>query len=312
MSKRIVVVGSINLDLVVRVARQPVPGETVAGLSFDTFGGGKGANQAFAIARLGGEVSMIGRLGNDPFAARLRDGLTSACVDMTLVEEVQGASGTALIVTTQTGENSIVVVAGANALLTPRDLDHQIDSICEASIVLTQLEVPIETVNRLAEITRAAGVPLMLDPAPYQTLSPALLSAVTWLTPNENEARLLIGDDRQTIDRHSAPAIAKRLLGMGVRNLLLTMGAQGVYLAGADVETCYLPAPLVTAIDSTAAGDTFNGAFAHALTVQRMPPVQAAEFAMTAAAISVTRPGAQSSMPTMIEVKSFNDFAEIE
>ena len=303
MHKPIVVVGSINLDLVARVSRAPVLGETVSGLEFQTFCGGKGGNQAVALARLGAPVVMIGKLGNDIFADQLRGGLEEAGVDTQYVETVSGSSGTALITTTLEGANSIVVIPGANQELVHEDIDRYSEQITSAAMVLAQMEIPKETVLRVGELARSAHVPFLLDPAPASPLSPELLRTVTWLSPNETETRILLRLEPDEIGLESAPEFAAQLRALGASNVVLKLGEQGIYMAGEDVAPVHVDAIPVNAVDTTAAGDAFNGAFAYALALRKMEPVAAAEFACTAAAISVTRAGAQTSMPTLDEAE---------
>jgi len=305
MRKSIVVVGSLNLDLVAGVNRLPALGETIIGLDFNTYCGGKGANQAVAVARLGAAVKMIGKLGSDGFATQLRQGLEQAGVDAGCVENTGGSSGTALITTSADGENTIVVIPGANGSLLPEDLDCHREQIEQAAMVLGQLEIPRETTEHLGQLARSAGIPFLLDPAPAYPLSSELLQSVTWLTPNETEARLLLETHFPGHSASSAPETANSLLSLGVRNVILKLGARGVYLAGDDVESTYVDAFPVHAVDTTAAGDAFNGAFAFALAHRGMPARDAAEFACGVAALSVTRLGAQTSMPTFSECEAF-------
>lgn len=304
MGKTIVVVGSLNLDLVATVPHHPAVGETLTGSDFNTYGGGKGANQAVALGRLGARVRMVGRLGSDGFAGQLRGGLEEAGVETGCVAQVPGPSGTALITTSTAGENTIVVIPGANAALKPADLEPYRSVLAGAAMILAQLEIPLETIVRLGAMAREAGVPLVLDPAPARALPRELLECVTWLTPNETETRILLGEDAAAAARPAAEN-AERLLKLGARNVILKLGAGGVYLAGADVEPSTVPAFAVTAVDTTAAGDAFNGAFAYALAGRGVRPREAAVFACAVAAISVTRAGAQSSMPTLREVDGF-------
>jgi ribokinase len=298
LPQKLLVVGSINIDLVARASRIPAPGETILGNAFDVFNGGKGANQAVAAGKLSVPVEMIAALGTDLFTERLLSGLKAAGVDTHAIQTLAGPSGVALIATADSGENSIIVIPGANALVSPAYLDTHAEIIRGASMVLVQLETPLETVVRLAEIAFEANTPLMLDPAPARPLPEALLAHTTWLTPNEIEAQILLG-------RNLAPAeAAEKLLARGPRNVALKLGAQGVFLAGRDCKPQHIAGFSVKAIDTTAAGDCFNAAFAVALTGGK-PPAEAARYAAAAAAISVTRAGAQPSLPTAEEVDAF-------
>lgn len=300
----IVVVGSINLDLVAGTARIPAPGETVSGSSFQTFFGGKGANQAVAAGRLGAQVHMLGKVGTDVFGPQLRSGLEAAGVNTTAVAEASGPSGVALISTDSAGQNSIIVVPGANGQVTPADLDSHLDLIRQAAIILTQLEIPLPTVEHLAAITQREGIPLMLDPAPARSLPESLFQRLEWITPNETETCTLLGTSSGQWDDSSMNAAASALLQRGVRNVVLKLGERGCYLALADGRRQFVPAYKVRAVDTTAAGDAFNGAFATAL-VRGQDPVSSASWAGAVAAISVTRPGAQPSMPNSEEVAAF-------
>jgi len=298
----IVVIGSLNIDLVARAASIPAPGETLLGTDFATHPGGKGANQAVAVARLGYPVRMIGRLGDDGFGAQLREHLTRSGVDIAGVMSSPGASGVAVIVVAATGENSIVVVTGANALLTPHDLDESIDIIRSASVVLTQLETPLETILHLAELCQRESVPLVLDPAPAQNLPKELFSKVTWFTPNETETAFYTG----TSDGTDPADTASDLMEMGLTNLVLKLGSRGAYVATPDGQRHRISSFPVQAVDTTAAGDCFNGAFATGLALGMSPP-ESARFAAAAAAISVTRFGAQPSLPSRPEVRHLLD-----
>jgi ribokinase len=302
MQKPIVVVGSINLDLVAGADRIPQVGETVIGNSFKTFYGGKGANQAVAAAKLGYPVSMVGNVGSDGFGEQLRHALQEVGVDTTFVNTVDSASGVALITTGRGGENNIVVVPGANGLLTPQLLEKAA-ILQRAGFLLAQLEVPLETVEYLAQLAERLNIPLMLDPAPARELSGALLRRVTWLTPNETETQELLKSSFKNGggDPHAA---AEQLLDSGVKNVLLKLGSSGCLIAQAHLAKELIPAFSVDAVDTTAAGDSFNAGFAVGLmrgfTVER-----SAVFASAVAAISVTRHGAQPSMPTLAEVQGF-------
>jgi ribokinase len=304
MSKRIVIVGSINLDLVAVTGRIPRAGETVAGSAFQTFPGGKGANQAVAAARLGASVTMIGKVGSDNFGAELRESLEDAGVDISTVSRVSGSSGVALITTDTKGENAITVVAGANHTLTPSDVESQISVIRKAGVVLTQLEIPLDTVECLSKIASREDIPLILDPAPARLLPSALLNNVSWLTPNETETCLLLGQPDYQVSQRDLPQLADAILKLGSRNVILKLGNRGSYLAMSDGCSELIPAYDVNAVDTTAAGDAFNGAFAVGL-VEGKSPAESARFASAVAAISVTRSGAQPSMPTRNDVEQF-------
>jgi ribokinase len=300
----IVVVGSINSDLVVSAAHIPQPGETILGSGFAVYPGGKGANQAVGVARLGHPCSLIGRLGRDSFGNQLRSQLIAAGVDTAAVGDVDGPSGVALITTAASRENSIVVVAGANALLSPADIDAQRDLIRGAAMVLLQLEIPIAAVIRVAEIAFESHVPVMLDPAPAQALPEALLRRVAWLTPNATETAVLLETSTSPETPEDAQSMAEDLLARGPAGVVLKLGHRGAYLATAGGIRAHVPAFKVDAIDTTAAGDAFNAGFSTAL-VRGMDPVAAARFASAVAAISVTRRGAQPSMPAQREVEDF-------
>ncbi len=300
--KPIVVVGSINMDLIATAERIPAAGETVLATNFETHPGGKGANQAVAIGKLGYPVRMIGQVGSDTFGNQLIRQLQSAGVDTSAVATTEGSSGVALIAVSREGENSIVVAQGANALLTPQYLEAQIEIIRRAGLVLTQLEVPLETVDCLARLCAREGVPMMLDPAPARELPPDLLKLVDWFTPNETEAGFYTADAKGSEGITDPAATAQKLLSRGPKNLLLKMGSRGVYLATENGPGKWLAAFPVEAVDTTGAGDAFNGAFATALMTGK-DPVESARFATVAAAISVTRHGAQPSMPSLSEVE---------
>jgi ribokinase len=298
--KPIVVVGSINMDLVVTAAHIPAAGETILGTDFQNHPGGKGANQAVAAARLGVpsgiQVQMIGQVGSDDIGKQLRDGLNKAGVDTTSVGTVSGSSGVALISVSAAGENSIVVIPGANSQVTPAFLDQHAEKIRKAGVVLTQLEIPLETVVHLAQLCANASVPLILDPAPARELPDSLFSQVTWFTPNETEAAFYIGETEKNLDRS-----AQKLQAKGIKGVILKLGSKGAFLADEKGSEMRIQPFHVQAVDSTAAGDAFNGAFAAAITMGQSR-LEAAMFASAAAAISVTRPGAQSSMATLEEV----------
>ena len=302
MKKPIVVVGSINVDLVVGAERIPKVGETVAGRTFNTFFGGKGANQAVGVAKLGYPVAMVGCVGTDSFGEQLRDGLNDAGVDSTRVSTVEGPSGLALITTSPLGENNIVVVPGANKHLEPVLLEKSKPLLSSAGILLAQLEIPLDTVEYLAQFAALNNIPLMLDPAPARELPLSLLRKVSWITPNETEVQELLRRKVSTYGDYCAAA--ESLLSCGTRNVLLKIGRRGALVAQLDGSKEMVSAFSVDAMDTTAAGDAFNAGFAVGL-MRGMNPVESARFASAAAAISVTRPGAQPSMPTLQEVEQF-------
>jgi ribokinase len=303
--KHIVVVGSVNLDFVCSAPRIPSPGETIAGTSFQTFDGGKGANQAVAVARLGYPVAMVAKVSDDEFGDRLHKGLKHAGVGVRAVTRCSRAScGVAMITTDSRGDNSIVVVPGANGEFRPGDLEAASATIRSAGIILTQLEIPYETVEALARLAGRSAVPLMLDPAPARKLPGSLLRAVTFLTPNETETKLLCGVSGNGLSRALAMQLARTLQGAGPRTVILKLGDQGAYVLGGDGKGVFVPAFKVKAVDSTAAGDAFNGGLAVAL-MQGKDLYDAVVYASAVAALSVTKMGAQPSMPGGDEVKKF-------
>jgi ribokinase len=300
----IVVVGSINMDLVVAAERIPRPGETLRGTGFATHPGGKGANQAVAVARLEYPVAMVGMVGSDSFGEQLREELRHAGVDDAAVGTAPGASGVAVITVAASGENSIVVHAGANAAVTPEYLERHAALIAGAGMVLAQLEVPVSTIVRLAELCAAAGVPLMLDPAPACSLPRSLFEKVAWFTPNATEAAFYgsVAAFDGSAQEESA-AVARALLERGAAGVILKLGREGAYLLDRKGNKGAIDPFAVQAVDTTAAGDAFNAAFAVA-TMRGETPFGSARFASAAAAVSVTRAGAQGSMPTCAEVET--------
>jgi ribokinase len=300
VSVSITVVGSLNMDFVVRVAALPRPGETVAGHGFATIPGGKGANQACAAGKLGGRARMVGRVGEDVFGAQLLESLRAAGVDTAGVRVTEATpTGVALIFVEEGGRNEIVVASGANACLTPEDVKREIRGSA-GDLLLLQLESPLETVEAAAALGAARGMKVVLDPAPARILPDALLGHVDCLTPNESEALLLLGRAAGEVTLAEAPQVAAALRRRGVRSVILKLADKGAFFDdGKDAR--HFPAPKVEAIDSTAAGDTFNGALAVALAEHR-DVADAIAFANAAAALSVTRLGAQASIPTRAEV----------
>lgn len=302
MPKEIVVVGSLNLDLVANVQRHPKVGETITGTNFQRFIGGKGANQAVAAALLGGHVHMIGRHGTDGFEVDLLATLREKGVRIDAMTPADGPSGVAVILVSEDGQNSIVVIPGSNGRLCAADIHASRARIEQAEIVLTQLETPLEALAATLEVAAAARVPVMLDPAPARTLPSELLRATAWLTPNETEAAFLLGEP--LTPGTEMRVYAERLLALGPKNILLKLGENGAYLATSSGQREHIPALPVRAIDSTAAGDALNGGFAVAL-VQGRSALEAARFGVAAAALSVTRSGAIPSLPTLAEVEAF-------
>jgi ribokinase len=290
---RIVVIGSANTDLTVATGRLPSPGETVLGEDLITAGGGKGANQAVAAARAGGQVTFVGRVGDDDFGRATIENLRreGIGVEFVCVDE-HSASGVALIVVDEKGENLIAVASGANARFGPEDVSAAEEAIAEADMVLLQLEIPAEAVRAAVEVARACGTRVMLNPAPVPPGGPpaGLLDGVDYATPNAVEARQLLGG----ID--AAPEdLARQIVDGGARAAFVTLGAEGVCVcAGGDCEI--VAAPAVRAVDTVGAGDCFSGALAVGLG-EGMPPGQAARFAASAAALSVRIAGAQPSLP---------------
>ena len=303
---RIVVVGSFNMDLVVRLPAIPRPGETLLGGVFATYPGGKGSNQAVAAARLGGEVTMIGRVGADAFGDQLLSMARSEGIDTRFVGiDPHEATGVALIEVDAQGQNSIAVASGANFTLTAADVATAFAQLERVDLLVMPLETPIDTIVTAAELAHKVGARVVLNPAPAQHLSPELLKNVDVLIPNEHEAAFMTG-----IEIHSpqdARQAAAHLLQSGPGSVIVTMGSQGALIAqAAQSEIVYTQTPAfsVKAVDTTAAGDAFVGALAVALGEGRSLP-DAARFASAAAAISVTRVGAQPSLPTRAEVEEF-------
>lgn len=304
--KRIVVTGSLNMDFVVQVERLPAPGETTLGSNFKMIPGGKGANQANAAGRLagGGSVHMIGCVGEDPFAFEMKASLANAGVDVSaIVSTASQPTGVALIWVERSGQNSIVVAAGANAALTPALASTAESLFHGAACALFQLETPIETVQSAMAHARAAGALTILDPAPARKLPASLLDLADLMTPNETEAMILLGREPAPFKAADAPEIARGLVALGPKAVVLKLGQAGCYHF--DGRTgLFSPGFQVEVIDTTAAGDTFNAALAVALAEGQVWEA-ALRFANAAAALSVTRLGAQSSAPTRVEVEEF-------
>ncbi len=307
MKPTIVVVGSLNMDFVVGVDHLPAPGETVLGRDFQMIPGGKGANQACAAGRLGGSAvttRMVGRVGYDLFADHLKASLAAAGVDVSAVHATKSQpTGVAQIWVEREGQNSIVVASGANSALSASDAEAMRSVFRGARFVLFQLETPLSAVQAALRVAREEGARTMLDPAPAQPLAPELLAGVDILTPNESEACLLLDRPAERITLEQAPLLARQLLEKGPRQVILKLGDLGCFFFDGEEEV-HIPAFPVEAADTTAAGDTFNGALAVAFAEERSRE-DALRFASAAAAISVTRMGAQASIPTRREVDDF-------
>jgi ribokinase len=296
--KPIVVVGSVTMDLVTRTKQIPSIGQTLIGTGFETAPGGKGANQAVAAARLGYPVAMVGKVGNDAYGPALLENLSHAGVDTAAMEQAEGSSGLAPMFVAESGENSIVVVPGANGKLDRIFVDRHAALIRSAGMVLCQLELPLDTNSYTIALCAEAGVPVMLDPAPAAPLPDSAWSQIAWFTPNETEAAFYAGDAM------SAEESARRFHEKGLRGVVLKRGAEGSFVSVAGEKAAWVKPFPVRAINTVAAGDCFNGAFAVAL-LEGNDPWTAARFANAAAAISVTRRGAQASMPSRADVDDF-------
>ena len=297
MSGHVVVVGSINMDMVVRAPRHPSPGETILGSLFRTFPGGKGANQAVAAARLGGHVKLVGRVGNDSFGGTLLNALKADGVDTTYVKQTENVStGVALITVSDEGQNNIVVVPGANALLTAEDIRAAEAVFRGAEAVVVQLEIPMEAVKEAIHLACGHGVQVILNPAPAQPLDESLLAEVDYLIPNEGELLQITG--MQTVAQ-----AANSIKSLGLCSLVVTMGKEGVLVLHNSLSWHVLPHD-VEVVDSTAAGDAFVGAFAVSLTEGKNAQ-DAAAWGNAAGAIAVTRAGAQPSLPTRVDLETF-------
>ena len=298
-NKSVLVVGSANMDMVVQVDHYPRPGETIFGKNFGMYPGGKGANQAVACAKLSAETIFLGKMGQDLFKDRLLDNMRSngVIMDGLLIDPVN-PTGIALIYVNSAGQNEIVVVSGSNMNLTPMDILAKAALFEQSSLVLTQLEIPIETVMEAARLTRECGGLFFLNPAPAAMLPEELVGLIDFLTPNEIELSMLTGV--KVIDERTASQAAGQLIEKGIGNVIVTMGAKGALWVH-ESTTRFFHSYKVKSVDTTAAGDAFNGAFANGLANGKTVS-EAIDFANRAAAITVTRPGAQPSMPILEEI----------
>ena len=290
----ICVVGSINTDLVIEVERIPFPGETIAGKSIARYPGGKGANQAVAAARLGAQVVMFGKVGSDQFGDDLRVRLQETGLDVGNIERAEGPSGLAVISVAESGENAITIVPGANALVDRRYIDKHLALLASCDILLLQLEIPPETIDFLLSELPSRRPRVILDPSPVQDISHLLLERIDLLTPNEHELRLLSGSS-------NIEAGSRLLISRGVKNVICTAGADGAYLTTPDACTHFLPLN-VNPLDTTAAGDAFNGALAWAWQTRLLS--EAIPYACAAGALATTKRGAQPSLPPLDEIET--------
>ena len=298
--ERIVVVGSSNTDMIIKMQRIPKPGETIIGGDFLMAAGGKGANQAVAAARCGGQVTFIARVGSDLFGEQAIKGFASDGVNVgSVIKDASAPSGVALIFVGNDGENSIGVASGANAKLSVEDIEQARQVISAAGVLLIQLETPIETVKAAVQLA-AQGAMVILNPAPAQPLDDEVLRHVTILTPNESEAELLTGIPIE--NEASAAAAATVLRDRGVETVLITLGAKGAFVSSRKFNGI-VPGFSVTPVDTTAAGDVFNGALAVAISEHRPLP-DAIRFANAAAALTCTKVGAQAAIPTRAQVEA--------
>jgi ribokinase len=302
---KIMVIGSLNMDLIALAPRLPLEGETILGSQFLNAPGGKGANQAFAAAKLGGDVAMLGRIGTDEHGKQMRANLEAVRCDVRGIQEIEGSSGIAMILVASSGQNSIVVIPGANQQYLPVDLRADRKYFIGAEFALLQLEIPLDTVTAAAQTAKRHGMQVILDPAPApdKLLPRELLLSVDVLTPNETEASQLVGGRPASLSMDEARDIARRLQDLGAKIVIIKLGARGCLLAESGaVKT--VAAPSVTVVDTTAAGDVFNAALAVARS-EGASLVDACHFAVQVAALSVTRLGSQRSMPSRGEVNSF-------
>lgn len=303
LHRKIVVVGSANMDMVFNLPRLPVKGETVGGGSFSAGFGGKGANQAVAVARLGIVPVLVACVGDDNLGAEMLRNLEEEGVDCSRISQVTGPSGVAAVIVDQRGDNIVATATGANALLSPERAAAAQDLIGQASLLMVQQEIPSETVKAALVMARKAGTTTLLDPAPVNDLDRQILSLVDYITPNAGEASLLTGVDVHCWN--TAAQAAARLHALGVKTVLVTMGRLGAYYSGPDGKV-RIAAPSVLTVDTTGAGDAFNGALAAAL-VHGVQPDEAADIAAVAGALATTKIGAQTAFPGKEELEALID-----
>ncbi|NIO63393.1 MAG: ribokinase [Gammaproteobacteria bacterium] len=296
----IAVFGSINMDLVARTPHLPGPGETITGKVFQTFPGGKGANQAVACSRLGAKTYMVGRVGGDEFGEKLKDELEKAGVDHeNVVVDTMTSSGVALIAVEDSAENTIIVIPGANGQVDDQDLKRLEAVLTKSEVLLLQLEIPLEMVMAAAKLAKENNVKVILDPAPAQMLPEEIYPLLDIITPNETETELLVGFPLET--KEDVAKAAKILIGRGASNVIIKMGDRGAFALMDDQEESFEPYQVKT-VDTVAAGDAFNGALAVALS-ENLPVEKAIQWGMAGGALSVTKEGAQPAMPERKELK---------
>ncbi|MBU8880432.1 ribokinase [Bacillus sp. FJAT-29790] len=301
MIPKIAIIGSLNMDFVVQTTRHPVEGETLLGEKISYFPGGKGANQAVGASRLGADVKMIGSVGNDLYGNELISSLKSDGVDVSSIKEVDSTStGTAIILLAK-GENSIIVIQGANAECSPKDIDHNIEIIKESDIVLIQMEIPLETVCYAVQVAKRLNKTIILNPAPAQHLPSEILNCIDYITPNETELAILTKDKAESDDLESK---IDTLLLAGVKHVITTLGSNGVAYKGNGQSLQKIQGYNVPVVDTTGAGDAFNAGFAYSIG-QGKSIIDSIVFANKTAALAIGKSGAQSGMPLLKEVLEF-------
>jgi ribokinase len=298
----VLVIGSANMDLVISAERFPNPGETIFGNKFEMFPGGKGANQAVCSTKLGGKTYFIGKMGKDNFSKTLKENMENEGVDLAhLLLDENHNTGTALITVDGKGENEIIVISGSNMQLTPEDIESKKELFKKVKLVVCQLEIPIGTVLKSAQLAKDNNIPFILNPAPAAVLPQEIFSLIDYLTPNEMELSMLAG--LQIKRDGSLKEASEKLLQKGIKNVIVTLGSKGAVLINNYTEK-YFPAPSVEVVDTTGAGDAFNGALAYALANEDSIE-KAIQLAISVASFSVTKMGAQSSMPKLEEVSTY-------